>query len=344
MTASEITIFFSWQSDLPQGPTTKAIRKALREAFSEIEADHDVHLKLDEATRNVPGAANIPFEIARKIEAADIFVCDITTVATVSGKQAKSLPNPNVTFELGLSVGHLGWYRTILMFNEQLAEMQNLPFDFDRQRISKYKMADSNEAIKAAQGDLRSLLRVAVEHIVLEAPKRPSELKNKSEAEIRRERDLVNIRWYLRQISTSLLDMHIREMPDRLHYFAGFMHDNLRAVVHRSDFELYDRKLQEAMLKLYKRLGKTLEYDRFYRELSNTWVQGFGMPRRNHFSAKDASDEQTAATEILAAVRKLDKSVRALVKKIRADYIEIDLDETNAICSTAYRKETGQDN
>ncbi len=343
----EITVFFSWQSDLPQGPTTKAIRKALRDAFSEIEAEHDFHLKLDEATRKVSGAANIPFEIARKIEAADIVVCDITTVATMQSnpdksETKKSLPNPNVTFELGLSVAHVGWYRTILLFNEELAKMENLPFDFDRQRISKYAMADDTDKIKAAQGNLRSLLRVALEHVVLEAPKRPSELKNKTEAELRRERDLVNIRWYLRQISTSLLDLHVRELPERMHYFAGYMHDSLDAVVHKSDFKLYDLKLQEIMLKLYKRLGNTLKYDRFYRELNHSWVQSFGMPRSGQFNIKDIEEEQAAAKEIVEAARKLNKSIQSLVKRIREHYIEIDLDETNATFAAAYKKDTGQ--
>lgn len=344
----KITVFFSWQSDLPQAPTTRAIRKALRDAFSEIEAQHDVHLELDEATRNVPGAGNIPFEIARKIEAADIFVCDITTVATmqtVTGETEtkKSLPNPNVTFELGFAVAHVGWYRSILLFNEELAKMENLPFDFDHQRITKYKMIDDKEKIKATQADLRSVLRVALEHIVLESPKRPSELKNKSETEIRRERDLVNIRWYLRQISTALIDLHVKELPERMHYFAAYMHDSLDAVVQRTDFKLYDQELQRVMLRLYKQLGDTLKYDRFYRELNNKWMQAFGTRRMGYFSPEEIAEEEGAAREIASAARRLRKTLQLLVERIRTDYIEIDLDETNANFTAAYRRETGQE-
>lgn len=78
----EIAVFFSWQSDLPKGLTTSAIRKAMRGAASELEDGQDLRFKLQEATSNTPGSPYIPGEIERKIRLCDIFVADITTVVT----------------------------------------------------------------------------------------------------------------------------------------------------------------------------------------------------------------------------------------------------------------------
>lgn len=329
-----LTLFYSWQSDLPQSPTTKVIRRALRSAINELESRHDVQIILDEATKRVSGAPNIPFEIAQKIERADIFVGDITTVA--QSNVGKSLPNPNVTFELGLGVAHLGWYRTILLFNEGLQAFENLPFDFDRHRISKFDMRDEPTHIRANEPALKNLLVTAIEQIILDKPKRPAELKGKSEPGIRRERDLTNIRWFMRQINTALLDQHCEEMPDRLHYFAGVMKDNLDSVVSRSDFLLNDVELKKIMLEIHKRLDETLKYDRYYRQLSTVWMQAFGAGRTG--PSISHSEELEVAQKITRAASKLRSAVGKLLAKIHADYLEIDVDETNREFAKAYKK------
>lgn len=323
----DIRIFFSWQSDLPQDPTTRAIRNALREACSDIEALYPVRIILDEATRGVAGAANIPFEIARKIEMADIFVADITTVAMTESK--KSLPNANVTFELGLSVAHLGWYRTILIFNKALAPLENLPFDFDRQRITTYSMPDSKESIRSSAPGFRSVLKTAVEHIVAEAPKRPLELKGKTETEIRRERDIANIKWFMRHISTTALDNHIREMPGMLFHAALFIYDGLTEVTQSIEFKLYDVDLEKLMRDIYHSLGETLKYDHYYRETNNNWVQAFGSPRHHGFA--DIDGEAEAAKNIIKSIKILDEKLRLMLDRLRSDYIEIDTNETNRL-------------
>lgn len=61
-----VRLFFSWQSDLNQEVTTRAIRPALRAAMTGVERDYPVDLVLDEATRNVSGSPYIPYAIADK--------------------------------------------------------------------------------------------------------------------------------------------------------------------------------------------------------------------------------------------------------------------------------------
>ena len=128
--ADETTkIFFSWQSDQAPQYNTKSIRNALDYASSKLE--HNT--AIDEATREMAGSGNIPDSILSKIRAADIFVADITPVAC---NGIRKLPNPNVVFELGYAVAHLGWNRVIMLNNNCFGSVKEAPFDFDRHRIS----------------------------------------------------------------------------------------------------------------------------------------------------------------------------------------------------------------
>ena len=72
-----LSVFYSWQSDLPDGSNRAFIRQSLRFASSAIEGNNpDLIVEVDEATRNVSGSPNIPATILAKIKTADIFVCD----------------------------------------------------------------------------------------------------------------------------------------------------------------------------------------------------------------------------------------------------------------------------
>ena len=103
-----LTIFFSWQSDLPKETNQNAIRECLRNASSLVESQVDeASINLDEATRSTSGSPNIPLTIFSKIHTCDIFVCDITTIN--SDQTGKKTPNPNVLIELGYAISTLGW-------------------------------------------------------------------------------------------------------------------------------------------------------------------------------------------------------------------------------------------
>ena len=162
------TVFFSWQSDIAQHSTTRAIRNAIATAAAAATAKFGTTVVPEEATRNVPGSPYIPFKLAEKILKSDIFIADITTVALTSS--SKSVPNPNVAYELGLAAAHLGWDRVILLFNEAVAEFKDLPFDFDRHRISKYRIAEAKTVASAKQNSLAALVTLAIDTIIDQDP------------------------------------------------------------------------------------------------------------------------------------------------------------------------------
>lgn len=324
-------VFFSWQSDVAQNATTRGLRTAIAAAATDLTAKTDETVETDEATRDVPGSPYIPGKLAEKIRKSDIFIADITAISVT--EDGKSIPNPNVTFELGLAAAHLGWDRVIMMFNESVAKFENLPFDFDRHRITKYKMAEAGKLNVGEQKRLLKLVTVAIETIIDQKPLRPRDIEGKSDAEVKHDRDVVNLRWYLNQISIDLIGIHIRDMPMMLHYFAGMMVDGLDGVVSSPSFHLYDKKLEDLLRTLYHDLRETLGYEAIYRDLPNRWVQGLGL----RGSQYDAEKEASAAKAIRRSIASLQVSLDRVIKEVRENYLEIDLEETSRVFGRHYR-------
>ena len=63
------TIFYSWQSDLPNRTNRGLIEKALEQAAKQLRAEHDLDLDpvIDRDTRGEPGAPDIARTILKKI-------------------------------------------------------------------------------------------------------------------------------------------------------------------------------------------------------------------------------------------------------------------------------------
>ncbi|WP_333567616.1 hypothetical protein [Sphingorhabdus sp.] len=324
-------VFFSWQSDVAQNATTRVLRMAIAAAAADLTAKTGATVEMDEATRNVPGSPYIPGKLAEKIRKSDIFVADITAISVT--EDGKSIPNPNVSFELGLAAAYLGWDRIVMIFNESVAKFENLPFDFDRHRITKYKIAETKNVNEGEQKRLLKLVTVAIETIINQNPLRPRDIEGKSDAEVKHERDVVNLRWYLNQISIDLIGIHIRDMPQMLHYFAAMMVDGLEGVVSSPSFYLYDKKLEDLLRALYIDLRETLAYESIYRDLPNRWVHGLGL----RGSQYDAKKEASAAKAIRKSIASLQVSLNRVIKKVRENYLEIDLDETSHVFGKHYR-------
>src|SRR4029077_7795982 len=95
------TLFFSWQSDAPPEVGSDLIEEALGLAVSALAEDAEIEkairdegLIVDRDTQGVPGVPPIVDTIFNKIDAATIFVPDLTFV----GKRiyGRPTPNPNV--------------------------------------------------------------------------------------------------------------------------------------------------------------------------------------------------------------------------------------------------------
>lgn len=141
----KITIFYCWQSDIPG--QREIIREELLAQAYRLEAENNCHVEVDEDTRGVAGMIPIADAVLEKIRNADIFVCDISPVATIYRKNEegydipgieKKMPNSNVMLELGYALRSMHSSRIIALANTQGDKWHDgeMPFDiFDRQYI-----------------------------------------------------------------------------------------------------------------------------------------------------------------------------------------------------------------
>ena len=328
------TIFYSWQSDLPTAATTRAIRKALKVAARGIEEKQtDLTIVLDEATRNEPGSPNIPATILRKIDEADLFLCDISTINASAPDSFRRTPNPNVVFELGYAVASLGWSRVVMLFNEAYGSFpSDLPFDFDSHRASPYTLEEDAVNDRQKLSSLSSLIRVAIEAVHINKPARPSEAKGPTTAAIKRFRDLKNLRWILSQIHFPTVDEMIDELPDfiegrAIHFWEGF-----NAVAASSLFHIYDSELRSLLECVRVEWDECVSHGGSYRSLVSGDRYAFGLPNHMSFS----KEEERTYTSIETARAELRKSIDALLDKIRLEYVEVDLDDLNRKAWTEY--------
>lgn len=132
------TIFYSWQSDLPNVSNRGFIEKALKKAVKEIVDDESINVEpvIDRDTSGVGGSPEIAGTIFEKISKADVFVADISIIN--KDDNGRKVPNPNVLIELGYAFKALGYSKVILIMNTEFGGLESLPFDLRTRRVLTY--------------------------------------------------------------------------------------------------------------------------------------------------------------------------------------------------------------
>lgn len=153
------TVFWSWQSDRSERETRHLIREALLVALDRLTGESDIEerIEIDHDTRGLPGSPDIVVLILKKIDAASVFVADITPIAISNG--GKHVANPNVLIELGYAKKALGTARVVTIWNTAFTQSrpEDLPFDL-RGRRGPITYALEAGASREALGKARSLL------------------------------------------------------------------------------------------------------------------------------------------------------------------------------------------
>lgn len=325
MSKEEFVIFYSWQSDLPV--TRSFILVALKKAAAAVEkARPNLVVTVDQATRDLPGAPNIPAAILEKIREADMVVCDVTTVAP----GAKPSPNPNVVFELGFSVALLGWGRMALMFDEAVGNFPgDMPFDFDRHRASPF--ASVGKPAGSQEGELAKLLQTAIEFTIDKNPARPTAALTPEQ--VRHARDVTQLEWLMSNIHIPTIDKHVEGMPHSLTDTALHVWEGVNAIVSGSYFHLDDAKLFAIVKKFHTEFGRTLAYDAMYHDTPSGKMHVFSGHDGSFSAAMD-----TAWNAITVARDEMATAFGELLHEIRTRYIEIDLEQTNRAAWDDYKK------
>ncbi len=323
------TIFYSWQSDLPQENNKNAIRQALNTTIAKFDS---LQLELDEATRNMSGSPSIPKTIFAKINNCDIFVCDLTTINR-SSSCGKKVPNPNVLIELGYAVAKLGWSRIIMLFNTEFGTFPNdMPFDIDRHRASKYSIKGKDD--KAGKNNLNTILEEAIKIIIKENPVKEFEKTEESDENKKRRLDITNLKWIMGSFDLKSFDLFIRHMPKLIIHRISYFEDSFASILDSSSFHLYDKILLKHLEILKQNLAKSLSFEEHYE--ANSSGNGYIFHKPMDIFPSDKSEKDYQALTNLR--NELKKNMKDLLDYIRNNYIEIDLEETSKIAFENYKK------
>lgn len=89
----KVSIFYSWQSDLPMKTNRYFIEDAIKKSLKEINKDNKIVACIDRDTKNEFGSPDILSTIFQKINHSKFFVCDVSL-------NDNHVPNANVLIEL----------------------------------------------------------------------------------------------------------------------------------------------------------------------------------------------------------------------------------------------------
>lgn len=164
----KISMFYSWQSDLPNSTNRGFIEDLLKYSIIEVQKKiPNISICLDQGPKNRSGSRNIAEIILEKIEECDIFVCDISTVNS-NEILARKMPNPNVMIEYGYALKSIGESRIISFFNSSFGSFPaDLPFDLSHRSHAVYCLAKNDPSKPRVKKDLGKWIINALE-IMLE--------------------------------------------------------------------------------------------------------------------------------------------------------------------------------
>ena len=162
-------VFWSWQSDKPGRVSRHFLKEVLEEAIEqageELELNESQRPGIDHDTKDEAGLVSIPDSILAKIDAASVFVADLTPVA--SSEAGRFIANPNVLIELGYAKKAIGPAQIILVWNSAWGGCtpEDLPFDLRHRRMPfTYELSPTatKQEISAAKGPLVRGLKDAI--------------------------------------------------------------------------------------------------------------------------------------------------------------------------------------
>jgi hypothetical protein len=183
---SELTVFYSWQSDLPNRTNRNFVETALENACKTIQKDADLKVQpvVDRDTSGIAGAPDISEAIFSKISRAFVFVGDVTLIPPAGSvgivaryqngllkrHRPKSFaPNPNVLVELGYALHVLGDNRVILVLNQVYGTPDLLPFDLRKRRVLNYESKPKSPDRPKERRSLETKLAEALRAVVAES-------------------------------------------------------------------------------------------------------------------------------------------------------------------------------
>lgn len=267
----QLIVFYSWQSnlgDLHKNFLEIAIEKARLKIKEE---SNEFSITIDQATREISESPDVVKEIFNKVKNADIFIGDITIINNANNVEIRRVPNPNVMIELGYAIAHLGVHRIIMPFNIFYGNVvSDVPFDIRNNRCLPYTFDPSKEKERGYKNnylsDLTNKLYRAIKLIFDENPQKPRDSEFNPD-EIKRERDIKQIKNLLSKIDLVKLDEHINNLdnpPFSIWYGIFVFQHDFHSILISSSFHLHDEKLWKLLQEIDKQWEITLSFGDYY--------------------------------------------------------------------------------
>ncbi len=162
---SQITIFYSWQSDLSGSETRNIIQDAIKDAVKLLRDTVDI--EADRDTKGEYGSPDIAQTIFSKIDDCDIFIADVSAVCQYEttdkdgNKKVKYMPNPNVMLELGYATHVVGWENVICVLNADYGTPEDMPFDIASRRLTPFSTKDGK-----SKGEIKRYIKGVIQDTV----------------------------------------------------------------------------------------------------------------------------------------------------------------------------------
>ncbi|KAF0250519.1 MAG: hypothetical protein FD167_93 [bacterium] len=216
----EITVFYSWQSDLDNSTNRSFIEGALEKAINSINKENKFKVKpvIKQGAQDEAGSAHIAETILSTIKKAEIFVADVSIInaATISNneKPIKPTPNPNVLIELGYAIGTIGWNRILMVMNADsnnpYEKVEVLPFDLRHRNVCTYslKKGDIDKPEKRKQFEGR--IKYKLEQI----------LKDVEQAYVEKENEEPFVKQELEKIEKLRIEEENAKLSERFNHLA----------------------------------------------------------------------------------------------------------------------------
>lgn len=158
------SIFYSWQSDLPNNINRGFIEICIKKAIEEIKTENiNLNVAIDRDTKDTTGTPDIASTIFSKIDHSSIFIADISFIN--SDYDGRKTPNPNVLIELGYAAKTIGWENIICVFNTEFGKLEDLPFDLRFRRPLTYKIENKKNKNKDKE-NLSKVFQIAIKSII----------------------------------------------------------------------------------------------------------------------------------------------------------------------------------
>ena len=168
-------IFYSWMDWRPTSTNHYLIGEALDEAAKLVKTRSKGRfiLRVDQDTRDSPGARTIADVVLGKIDECDLFLGDVSLVetdATDKHGNRRKTTNPNVMLELGWAAQRRSWHEMILVFNDAYGDTPTeVPFDLGYKKVIAYSASETDPDLEKVRDSLAQ--RLATEILgILEEP------------------------------------------------------------------------------------------------------------------------------------------------------------------------------